>query len=130
MVDVAPLYRSTSRRGGSRVGSGRKPAGRFIYVLQEMDDPGVCKIGVTHKPKARLSCHQVSTWRPLMMAGVLAAPSAEEAWLIKQAAHKALATARVTADWFRVTADQALAQIVAAAEASGVALVPFDPSRE
>ena len=130
MVDVVPLYRSTGRRGGSRAGAGRKPAGRFIYVLREVEEDQVCKIGATHKPRARLSCHQVSTWRPLMIAGVFAAPSARDAWLIKQAAHKALATARVTADWFRVTADQAFAQIVAAAEASGVTLVAFDPSRD
>jgi hypothetical protein len=95
-----------------------------------MDDDRVCKIGVTHKPRARLSCHQVSTWRPLMMAGVFAAPSAREAWLVKQAAHKTLAPLRVTAEWYSVTPNQAFAQIAAAAEASGVTLQPFDPERD
>jgi hypothetical protein len=131
MAEVIQIKSARPGRGGARAGSGRKPGsatknpGRFIYVLHEENDASVCKIGMANNPYSRLSGHQVSTWRRLMLAGVFTAPSSGEAALIEKAVHRALSGTHVLGEWFRVSPEKAIAEVIAIAKTSAIVLEPF-----
>jgi hypothetical protein len=76
-----------------------------------------------------LSGLQHVTWRRLTIAGVLAAPSAAEAWAIKRATFRALSGVHLVSEWFKTSPELALAEIKVTAAACGVAIKPFDPAK-
>lgn len=133
--NVFPLR---SKRGGARPGAGRKPgpnaktlgAGRFVYVVHEVESPGICKVGLANHPIKRLQAHQVSNWRPVKLAAAFTFANSMEAFLIERTAHGLLAGLHVSGEWFRVDTAGAIAAIRQAAASCGFAIAAFDPSRD
>lgn len=121
-----------SGRGGARQNAGRKPGsatkenGRFVYVIHEVDEPAICKIGIANDPIRRLRGHQVSTWRRLKLAAAFTAVSAEAASSIEASVHKALWGVHVSGEWFRVSPDRAIAEVATVASCCGLLLKAFD----
>lgn len=121
-----------SRRGGARVGAGRKPgaitkdSGRIVYVIHEEAEPTICKIGIANDPLRRLRGHQVSNWRRLKLAGAFVAGSSAAAIAIESAVHKAFWGVHVSGEWFRVSPEKACAEVEAAASCTGLPVEPFN----
>ncbi|WP_375338386.1 GIY-YIG nuclease family protein [Variovorax paradoxus] len=112
------------RSGGARLGAGRKsnayhaalaageikPKERreraglqtscFVYVVHEVAQPDICKIGVARNPVRRCSHLQVGTWRELMLAHSFHLPGEAIAFAVEQEVHKALSDVRQRGEWF------------------------------
>ena len=126
------VVRVRTGRGGARPGAGRKPGsatknnGRFVYVIHEVDETGVCKIGIANDPIKRLRAHQVSTWRRLVLARAFTAESSNAAMEIEASVHMAFSGLHVSGEWFRVCPERAISEISAASESSNLRVEPFE----
>src|SRR5690606_2395641 len=109
-------------------GAVTKDKGRFVYVVHEIDDPRICKIGIASDPVRRLRAHQVSTWRRLKLAAAFTAANADEALVIEAAVHHALSGLHVSGEWFRADPERSAKEILAAAECNGLTIEPFSVS--
>ncbi|ATQ77891.1 hypothetical protein CR152_27850 [Massilia violaceinigra] len=127
------------RSGGARIGSGRKSssyhamvaAGEikldqkpvrafrdvpcFVYIVHEVLQPGVCKIGVALNAARRVSHLQVGTWRDLVLAESFLCPTEEAAHLVEREVHLALKEYHCRGEWFAVTPDFAANAVRSAA---------------
>lgn len=83
-----------------------------VYVVHEIDEPAVCKIGITKGgPLARLSSLQVGTWRPLKLAGFVDVADEEIALAVERLVHGAFSGLHCRGEWFRVSAGRAMSEI-------------------
>lgn len=136
MSDVVQLR---TGRGGARPGSGRKPKhkkpdwisavelkGHFVYVIHEVEDASVCKVGVAADPFKRLCTHQVSTWRRLKIASLVSFSTEEAAGIVESATHSALSGLHVSGEWFRVPPERAEREIFAVAQAMSFPATKLD----
>lgn len=118
-------------RGGARPGAGRKigsltkAKAHFVYVIHEVDDATVCKIGIANDPIRRLSAHQVSTWRRLKLAAVFVAETPSAAMAIEASVHRVLYGAHVSGEWFKVEPARACSEIVSVSECAGLPVEPL-----
>lgn len=116
-------------RGGYRPGAGRKPKdvghqmrerGHYVYVIHEMEDDSVCKVGVASSPISRLSALQVGTWRTLSLACAFRVSSEDEAHGVEKLAHEYMRGLHVSGEWFRATPDVAERFVERACTAAGI----------
>ncbi len=95
--------------------------GTKVYVIHEVDAPGVCKIGVAGDLAKRLMYLQCGTWRRLTIAFASEVPTKASAHAVERVVHQYLAVHHVRGEWFRVTPDhanQAVAEAIASLEAA------------
>ncbi len=98
------------------------PAVGHIYVVGAIDGPK--KIGIAANPRARLSTLQISSPERLV-PNFFAACGYSQARLIEAKAHKLLQENRRSGEWFAISADAAIAAVVAAAAELGYQLAPL-----
>jgi hypothetical protein len=130
------------RSGGARKGSGRKPNAWYVehglvpgslgvskpakaptwtppvrpccvYVVHEVGDDSVCKIGIAQNPGKRLSALQVAHHRELKLAFSLRLRTDAEALSVEQAVHKLFEDKHCRGEWYRVCALEAMDAIQA-----------------
>ena len=125
------------RSGGARPGAGRKPNSPghvrvphraatmrveqedvpcCVYVIYEIDEPTVCKIGVASDIASRLSQLQVANWRPLKVGHVCFLPSKSVAHAVERQTHQALSALHFRGEWFKVSHDRAAREVDLAAD--------------
>lgn len=131
MQSAEPLAR-ISKRGGARPGAGRKSNylgggsgglnGYFTYVLHEVENEQVCKIGIARRPFARLSAHQISNWRRLKFAAVFDCGSNRTAVLLEQYLRTTLRGRQILGEWFDATPERIVAEVLGFAEIHGLTL--------
>jgi hypothetical protein len=115
-------------RGGARPGAGRPrksgehvaPKGVWIYVVHEVQNPRLCRLGITTtRPQARMSGMRSLNPRPLKLAAVLRVPDRDKAFEIDRALKERLARFRNASGWFAADADRIVAELHEAAAACG-----------
>jgi ribosome-binding protein aMBF1 (putative translation factor) len=101
---------------------------RAIYVVRS--EPGPVRISVATRLNARLSILRASSAVPLHVA--YAAKTDGDAFALKRRAHAILAKRPIRGQWFKVSAQDAVAAVLQAAKELGLALSPagLSPSRE
>ena len=82
-----------------------------MYVIYEIEEPSVCKIGVASDVAQRLSSMQVGTWRILKTAHAVRLPSKSTAHAIERQVHQALSALHCRGEWFRVPVDRAVNEV-------------------
>jgi hypothetical protein len=114
--------------GGARPGAGRRPKsgrpknlGRYLYVVQEIDDASASRIGVAADPYKSLAYLKRRN-RRLKLVGVFRAPSNSDALLIVAKA----SLGPVSGEW---NAETVAAQLQETARSFAIALV-LEPLRE
>jgi hypothetical protein len=129
---VAGMDRIVEYRGGARPGAGRPrksgeqvtPKGTWIYVIHEVRNPSLCKVGLTTtNPRSWLSGMQALNPRPLKLAAVLRAPDRDKAWEIDGALKERLAPFHDAGFWFAAEPDRIVSESHKAAAACGSTLV-------
>jgi len=83
----------------------------FVYVIHEIEEPGVCKIGVASDVVQRLATMQVGTWRALKVGHAIKLPSKSAAHAIERQVHQALSAVHCRGEWFRVSSGRAAAEV-------------------
>jgi hypothetical protein len=99
-----------SGRGGARKGAGRKAIssrpvlenGWYVYLLSEAPSAGFLKIGVAHRPYARLMQGQTCNPRTLSFAALWALDGSDAYAAIEKGLHRALRPFHVRGEWFEV----------------------------
>jgi hypothetical protein len=113
-------------RGGARPGAGRPrksgdhvaPKGNWIYVVHEIQNPRLCRLGITTtRPQARMSGMRSLNPRALKLAAVLRVPDRDKAFEINRALKERLARFRNASGWFAADADRIVAELHEAAAA-------------
>lgn len=104
------------KHGGRRSGSGRKPTrpisgGWVLYLVREVDDSTVHKIGITGDLYFRFAALQSAQWRTLEVAKAIPVNGAREARKLEAFIHAKLSSRRIRGEWFRVGLDEALTTI-------------------
>jgi T5orf172 domain len=94
----------------------------FIYVIT--DGRGLCKIGITTNPNARLAQLQYQSAAPLSFAWI-GAPK-EQTIAIERSVHGMLAQYRRNGEWFEVAPDAAVGAIHAAAFRRNLPVLDLD----
>jgi hypothetical protein len=118
-------------RGGARPGAGRKPNsggpknfGRFVYVMQQLDDASACKIGVAIDPPKLVAEFQRRYSRAVKLVGLFSAPSNPQARQIERAAKASMTALPGSGEWFRAAAEQVAADLHDVARCLGIDLIP------
>jgi hypothetical protein len=101
------------------------PDHSFIYVIK--GDNGLCKIGMTTNPNARLAQLRSTLSFPMDFAWI-GAPKGDTI-AIEREAHAILAQHRRNGEWFAVEPDAAVGAIHAAAFRLGQPVLDLDPDR-
>jgi hypothetical protein len=105
----------------------------FLYVIHEVENPSLCKVGLTTtKPRARLSAMQSLNWRALKLAAALRIPDRDKFWEIERAIKARLAPFRRAGGWLAVDPDRIVSELHKAAGACGLTLAlepAFDYAR-
>lgn len=95
----------------------------YVYVIYEIDEPNVCKIGVATNLATRLSAMQTGTWRILKIAHAVRLPSRSSAHAIERQVHQALSALHCRGEWFRVPVDRAAREVDLAVDQLRAAIV-------
>jgi T5orf172 domain len=105
--------------------TGIDPDHSFVYVVKA--DDGLCKIGMTTNPNARLAQLRSGSASPLEFAWI-GAPKGDTI-AIERDAHAMLDKYRKSGEWFAVEPDAAVGTIHAAAFRLGQPVLDLDPER-
>lgn len=100
--------------------------GDSCYVIQGAH--GLCKIGMSANPAARLATLQTGSPHRLWLA--FQAPAGGHALEIEQEAHSILSAHRAGGEWFLASPEMAIAAIYAASARLGYPLAAGQPSRK
>lgn len=101
----------------------------FVYIVHEVEQDSVCKVGVALNAARRFSHLQVGTWRQLKLASAFLLPSEEAAHVVEALVHSELQAKRKRGEWFAVTQEVAAAAVRSAAENAGYSILEPQPGR-
>ena len=104
--------------------AGSADADKFVYVIK---GGGLCKVGISNDPVARLAQIQNTFDTPIELAWV-GAPK-EQAAAIERDAHQMLHRYRRNGEWFAVTPEVAVGAIHTVAFRHGVPVLDLDPQQ-
>jgi hypothetical protein len=101
--------------GGARPGAGARPTrpretgGCCVYIVHEVNNPEICKIGVTgNSAYTRLSGLQTGNWRSLILVSTVVVGDEKQATRIEKIVHEKLREFHVSGEWFRSSPPQIL----------------------
>src|SRR5690348_5185803 len=107
-----------------RPGAPTAPGG-FVYVISGAH--GLCKIGISSDPDARIATLRTSSPYALDLAYVT---PAQDAFAVEQEAHQMLSRFRANGEWFGVTPMVAIRAVQEAAARTGDSLTHGDVCRD